>query len=231
MFKFISFELFDTLIKFNKEYISQRNILIADLLKNSPDINISKKYLQFNDDELIKLIKNTFENIEKDYSYIQQETGVAIYECIVNKLCKILDCQIHYTSILVIIKSCIKKYPPILMDGVLEVLNNLKDKKIEMVVTYNAIYLSKKEIINILQDLGIFNHFKHIYSNSKLSTSNPKYFLDIYNNSNALLSESIHVGPDLKHDVVNPQVFGFKVYHVNTIYKSNINTFYNTYFN
>jgi FMN phosphatase YigB (HAD superfamily) len=194
--KTISFDLWNTLIQKNPDYSVARN-------------NFIKIYTKLS----LEQIKTNINLIKQDITNTMENFGVTIpnivmYQMIINK------CKIENLSATVLRSKCVElffEYPPILKDGVYDILELLYNKKYQIFLSSNTLFIEGKWFDEYLKINKIYNFFEYrLYSDELcVAKPNPMFFKTLQEKSFSLKSEIMHVGDNFITDLKGGQDYGF----------------------
>lgn len=212
--KFISFDMWGTLIMSNPQFKKERANYVSDmtnklsfdevndifnLVKKDADLSVEKFGIQFSIDSLYKKI--AFKLGLNDYKLLK-------YNC----------------------ESLFLLNLPNLISDTKEILEKLKNEGYELVLSSNTLLICGETIKAALQQLEIDKYFSEMYFSDELKVSkpNPMFYKHVQENSNYLKSEIMHVGDNLTTDIIGAKKYGFHTYQINTLYNETLTSFYNT---
>jgi len=209
MYKFISFDLWGTLIKHNPEFSQHRNELIKSVF---PEIYIS--------DSDIKLVKHlsdySNESLGEQLSWKQAILNILI----INRNYKFIpkeQIHIRFNKLEIEQKTLFLKYhPTIFSEETLDVLNKLKNINIKMGICSNTSFINGYILHNLLDNLNISKYFKtFIFSDwVNMSKPNPLIFREVINRSQYKPTQILHVGDNVFADGGSENV-GIDFIHIN----------------
>lgn len=187
-YKFISFDVWGTLIKHNPEFSLNRNNLIRKIF---PEIYISDEMIQ----NIKKYCDYSNESLGQQLTWEQSLLNILIYNnqylnipksSIKNRL------QTFYKEQ----EELFKKFPPtIFSNETIEVLSKLKEK-VNLGICSNTSFITGYILFDLLQTLNISKFFStFIFSDwVDCSKPNPSIFNEIIIRSKNIPSNILHVG-------------------------------------
>jgi HAD superfamily hydrolase (TIGR01549 family) len=209
MYKFISFDLWGTLIKHNPSFSLQRNELIR---LTFPEINIS--------DNDIKIAKNysdySNESLGEQLSWRQAILNILMK----NNMYKFIpkeQISIRFNKLEIEQKNLfLNNHPTLFSDETLSVLNELKNKNLKMGICSNTSFINGYILHTLLDKLNISNYFKvFIFSDwVNISKPNPLIFREVINRSQYKPTQILHVGDNVFADGGSENV-GIDFIHIN----------------
>jgi len=210
--KLISFDMWGTLIKGNKEFRHNRALLVSSLTGESA-----------------KRVNEVFNEIKYDADHTVEKFGLQFST--ISLYAKICD-KLNFTGSASMIKTkCEQLFLenlPILMDDTIEVLSKLKADGYTLVLSSNTLLIDGNIIRKALIKLDIEKYFTFLFFSNELEISkpNPLFYKEVHENVPYLKSEIIHVGDNITTDIIGAQNYGFHAYEINTLYKTTLTTFY-----
>lgn len=194
--KTISFDLWNTLIEKNPDYSVVRN-------------NFIKTYTKLS----LEQIKTNILLIKEDITNSMEKFGLTIpnivmYQMIINK------CKIEGLSAIALRTKCIElffEHPPILKADVFNILELLYNKKYQLFLSSNTLFIEGKWFDEYLKINNIYNFFEYRLYSDQLGVSKPNamFFKTLQEKSFSLKSEILHIGDNWITDLKGPQDYGF----------------------
>lgn len=195
-YKYVSFDMFDTLIL--------RNVSRPQDIFSVIERDISKKGLgTYNFSEMrIAAEKKAINNRKPDCQEITIDdiySNLSLFDEETNQRVKNIEKNIEI------------EYCTVNLDFV-DVLRYCKDKNITVIVTTDM-YLDKETIKSMLGKCGINYDFLFLSSEKKLRKSRGSLFKCVLNELNISNSEIVHIGDNRKSDYLVPKTLGIKSFH------------------
>lgn len=212
--KFISFDMWGTLITSNPEFKKARAEMVS----------------LYATDKSIDEINEVFNEVKKDADLSVEKYGISFR---IFTLYQKIAFRLGLNNHLILKSKCEElflQYLPNLKEDTIEILEKLKNDGYEMVISSNTLLIGGNIIIKALNALNIDHYFSNMYFSDMLSYSkpNPLFFQFVQENNNYLKSEIIHVGDNLNTDIIGAKEYGFSTYQINPLYNETLTSFYNT---
>jgi putative hydrolase of the HAD superfamily len=195
----VSFDLWGTLIKSNPEYRKKREKYIR--LHNG---NVDTEHI-------IKAIKADIdENVEKFGLHYE---SIDVYRMI-HMHCNVMGItpeQLQHECSLMFVET-----PPVLIDGVKEVLQKLNKAGIKIYLSSNTVLIDGKFLRIVMEKLGILPYFTATYFSNELGVSKPhtQFFQKVHMGAKQIKQNIIHVGDNELTDMVGSTTYGMNAYYL-----------------
>lgn len=206
MYKVISFDLWNTLVKSNPEFAKAR----IEVLKKHTD----KSEEQIKD--ILKDIKYSFDALVEKFG-IQFDSSM-LYNLLFDQLNIFCNDGIKRTCLKIELQDLFLEHLPTFYDeNTLDIIKKLKDKNYKLVIISNTLFIDGNYVNAAISRMGLTNYFdKIVYSWSLgLSKPNPKIFEHSYLPFNVNKDDIIHVGDNIRTDLYGATNYGVKGYVIN----------------
>lgn len=214
--KFISFDMWGTLITSNPTF------------KNERAKHVSK--ISTRQDLTIDEINQVFNSVKKDADFTVEKFGIQFP---IESLYKKIAFKLGIQDVNDLKRQCELLFLcnlPILISDTKEILEKLKNDGYEMVISSNTLLIGGDTIFSALNQLNIGHYFSNMYFSDHLGVAkpNPMFYKHVQEHSNYLKSEIIHVGDNLTTDIIGSKEYGFNNYQINPLYNETLTSFYNS---
>lgn len=221
MYKFVSFDIWGTLIDSNPEFKKQRALKIAKFLKT-----YRATYNNNSIDELINFVNSKFSILKNEYNHLAEELTLGFStDDVFDKFAIMVDAPSGSGDLFKQINDeTFLEHLPIVKDGVIDALNILRLHDVKIILASNTVFVSQKVMKQALNILGITEYVQHHLSSDTLLVSKPniKFYYEMYKLVHCPINEAIHVGDNLGTDIVGPKLVGFKTYYVSEVYNTTV---------
>lgn len=211
--KAVSFDLWGTLIKSNPQYRQNRERFIRLHSGNVESEHIIKA-IKADIDENVEKFGLHYESIDV-YRMIHQQCNIK----------GITPEQLQHECSLMFIET-----PPLLIDGVEEVLRKINQADVRMYLSSNTVLIDGKFLRIVMEKLGILHFFSATYFSNELGVSkpHPQFFQKVHMGSKQLKQNIIHVGDNKLTDMQGSTDYGMNAYYL--FMKLSVSNFYNDIF-
>lgn len=197
--KTISFDLWGTLIKGNPEYkkarvefLQQSTAKTAEeiqavmtKIKFDVDKKVEKYGLQFNDNDLYKLLLNSLD---------------------------ITDNKLNVKEYVGFCHSTFVSNPPILCKEVINTLETLTAENYRILASSNTVFVTGKTMRIVLMKLGIFDYFYDFIFSDEVGYSKPhvEFFKSLHEKSHTFAEDILHTGDNSITDMNGARNYGMQ---------------------
>lgn len=207
MIKHVSFDLWLTLIKSNKNFKTAQISFIKDYLNNEfSEDQISQAFSRLSGlgDCYGEYFEKGFTAHQLYFLFFHQILGKNVNRFFTHK--EKLNTFV-YDMQTVFIENC----PHLISDEVFDILEHLKSKNITCNIASNTSYANGKMLRECMKKLKIYDYFQFMLFSDEIGVFKPnlEFFKLILENSKSSHSEILHVGDNTYTDIMGADRFGF----------------------